>query len=119
MPRREPERRHSPRKRTTSVEAAQLKRLEELFHGLIRSRAREFALTPPRRLPSLRDVGVAETEARWFPVPGMYGGFAFRLEASGDGVDLIAESWSRVVTGSGMRHRCSATQVVLEAEGFV
>jgi hypothetical protein len=72
----------------------------------------------PRKLPTLRDLGVDE-EPEWFPIDGMYGGFSYRLARRSTGLHLIVESWSRVVGGSGMRHRISSTEVILEEEGFV
>jgi hypothetical protein len=49
----------------------------------------------------------------------MYGGFSYRLEKRGPELRLVAESWCRVVGGSGMRHIVTAFQAVLDAEGFV
>ena len=55
----------------------------------------------------------------WFAVPGMYGGFHFWLDQiAGDAV-LIAESWCRMVEGSGQRHLISPYGSLLIAEGFV
>ena len=55
----------------------------------------------------------------WFAVPGMYGGFNYRLERREVELQLVAESWCRVVDGSGMRHVVTAKQAVLVDEGFV
>lgn len=101
------------------VDERTLARIRELFHGLIRSRAREGGLAVPRRLPRLGDLVVDDPEPKWFPVAGMYGGFAYRLQSRGDLVQLLTESGSRVADGSGMMHVVTAMQVVLEAEGFV
>ena len=92
--------------------------MEELFHGLIRSRAREGALPMPESLPSLSALQLG-AEPSWFPVPGMYGGFSYRLEQRDSGPVLVADSWCRVVSGSGMRHVITPTSVTLEEEGFV
>lgn len=100
-------------------DALVLARVEALFHGLIRSRACEFGIDPPRRLPRIADVRVHEEEPEWFPVPGMYGGFAFRLTGRGEDLEIVAESWNRIVAGSGRRHRVSPDQVILVAQGFV
>ncbi|MEI7956802.1 MAG: hypothetical protein WCJ66_16680 [Verrucomicrobiota bacterium] len=96
-----------------------LARIQELFHGLIRSRAREGGIPMPKHLPSLHDLRVDEAEPRWFAVPGMYGGFSFRLQAHALGPRIVTESWCRVVDGSGMRHTITPTQVVLDEQGFV
>ena len=97
----------------------QLVRIRELFHGLIRSRAREGGIPEPNALPRLDDLVVDAAEPTWFPVPGMHGGFSYRLENRSGRLQLIAESWSRVVGGSGMRHRITPTEVILVEEGFV
>jgi hypothetical protein len=101
------------------LEPIALARIQELFHGLIRSRARESGIPVPKRLPTLARIRAGEAEPRWFAVPGMYGGFAYRLHMRGGGPQLITESWSRVVGGSGMRHVITPTQVILEEEGMV
>ena len=103
----------------SALDAVSLARIQEFFHGLIRSRAREGGIPIPRHLPSLHDLRVDEAEPRWFAVPGMYGGFSYHLQTGSHGLRLVTESWSRVVGGSGMRHTITPTQVVLEDEGFV
>jgi hypothetical protein len=102
----------------SSPHSVALARICELFHGLIRSRAREGGIPVPRDLPSLDDLVLDDPERAWFPVPGMYGGFAYRLQTRGDSLQLAADSWSRVVGGSGMRHVITPTEVILEEEGF-
>jgi hypothetical protein len=54
-------------------------------------------------------------------VPGMYGGFSYRLEVAGVEAKLVSESWSRVVDGSGQRHEITSagSQLVEVEEGFV
>lgn len=94
-------------------------RIQELFRGVIMSRVREGSLEIPRNLPRLSRNMLREKQVRWFPVPGMYGGFAYRMETRDGRLELAAESWCRVADGSGMRHRISQTQAVLEEEGFV
>lgn len=113
--------RGTPETRPTrlSPDEHQLVRIRELFHGLIRSRAREGGIPAPKSLPRLDDLVVDAAKPMWFPVPGMYGGFSYRLENRGGRLHLVTESWSRVVGGSGMRHRITATEVILEEEGFV
>jgi hypothetical protein len=96
-----------------------LLRIEARFHGLIRWRVAEGRLEQPTEPPPLDLRMLDEEEQRWFPVPGMCGGFAYRLRRRGDGLVLVTESWSRVVDGSGQRHIVTSSGVVLEAEGFV
>ncbi len=55
----------------------------------------------------------------WFPVPGMYGGFSYCLELTGADAKLVAESWCRVVGGSGQRHEITTYGSRLVEEGFV
>ena len=102
----------------TGAVAADQRRIEHLFHGLIRSRAVEFDLPELPEMPQLDVSMVTESEARWHPVPGMYGGFSYQLMERGNSLLLSVSSWSRVVGGSGMRHAITASQVLLEAEGI-
>jgi hypothetical protein len=67
-------------------------------------------------LPPLLEL---ETPQMWFPVPGMYGGFSYRLASTGLDAMLISESWSRVVGGSGQRHEIDSKDSRLVDEGFV
>lgn len=97
----------------------ELWRIQELFRGLVMSRVREGGLKLPSYLPRLSRNMLKEKEPHWLPVEGMYGGFAYSMEQRDEQLELIAESWCRVAEGSGMRHRVTAKQVVLEAEGFV
>ncbi len=94
-------------------------RIQELFRGVIMSRVREGRLEVPRHMPRLSRNMLREKEVRWFPVPGMAGGFAYRMFLRGDVLELVAESWSRMADGSGMRHRITEKAALLEAEGFV
>jgi len=98
---------------------ASLRLLEARFHSLIRARAAEFGAACPASLPLLSASLVGEASAAWFPVPGMYGGFKYRLEADTSGMPLICESWCRVAGGSGQRHRVTLDGAVLLESGFV
>ncbi|MCY4505399.1 MAG: hypothetical protein OXG35_00345 [Acidobacteria bacterium] len=55
----------------------------------------------------------------WFAVPGMYGGFSYRLEVDDVRPQLVSESWCRVVGGSGQRHAITPGGSQLVEEGFV
>lgn len=86
--------------RRTDVPADVLETLEKQFHELIHQRMREFGIEHELRLPELEVMLELERPELWFPVPGMYGGFHFRL----DGARLLASSWSRIVSGSEEHH---------------
>jgi hypothetical protein len=49
----------------------------------------------------------------------MAGGFSYRLEAVGVEAKLIADSWCRMVDGSGQRHEITSAGSQMVAEGFV
>lgn len=51
----------------------------------------------------------------WFPIPGMYGGFAIELVKG----RLHVESWSRMASGSGRAWVITADRTTLIDEGFV
>ena len=96
-----------------------LQAIERHFHALIRERAGELIDRHNVVLPTLAVVGSSEKESVWFRVPGMYGGFSYWLEGDGAETKLIAESWSRVVGGSGQRHEITDQGYRLVDEGFV
>jgi hypothetical protein len=54
----------------------------------------------------------------WFMVPGMGGGFSYRLTQGGDEPALSAESWSRFSDGSGQRHVVTTAGYQVVARGF-
>lgn len=102
-----------------SVPAGVLARIQSLFHAVIRGRIDGPLPDHGLRLPELEPLLELEQPQMWFPVPGMYGGFAFRLEAAGVEAKLISESWSRVAGGSGQRHEITSEGSRLVEEGFV
>lgn len=58
------------------------------------------------RLPELEPLTEQEALSCWFPVPGMYGGFGYRLEGAG----LVVESWwSASATASCPASACSTS----------
>lgn len=80
------------------------------FHNLMRYRCRraEHCLKwlddNKDNLPLITNELLDKTEAEWFAVSGMYGGFAYGLfEQDGEPV-LITDSWIRIVGGSGEQH---------------
>jgi hypothetical protein len=93
--------------------------IQRHFHAVIRERAGNLIDEHNVVLPELRPLLTAEESNAWFPVPGMYGGFSYRLEGEGAQAKLITESWCRVVGGSGQRHEITADGSRLIEEGFV
>lgn len=82
-----------------------MSRIEAHFHALIRERAGELATG--QTLPGISGETLGFRK-RWFPVPGMYGGFAYSLSGEDDSLVLMVQSWSRVVAGSEQTHRITA-----------
>jgi hypothetical protein len=101
------------------VPEADLLSIQEHFHAVIRARAEREVNEHALRLPELAPLLELDEPSMWFPIPGMYGGFRYQLSAEGASARLIAESWNRVVGGSGQRHEITAAGSVLIAEGFV
>jgi hypothetical protein len=98
------------------VPPAVLAALESRLHRLIEEESYALAQKHRLRLPQLEIMTELPAGSHvWFPVPGMYGGFRIAL----DGEALTVESWNRVVTGSGQRHRVTAEGTVLTEAGFV
>ena len=89
------------------------------FHTVIRGRAERLIEEHGLRLPELEPLLELDTPKVWFAVPGMYGGFSYRLEAGGVSPKLVSESWCRVVGGSGQRHEITPGGSQLVEEGFV
>lgn len=101
------------------VDSLQLASIQELFHGLVRAVSLQYRVGMILRLPELSVLTEFDDLKLWIPISGMYGGFNIWFEPGNGQAALIAESWCRVVDGSGMRHRITPTQVVLLEEGFV
>ncbi len=96
-----------------------IKKTEYHFHKLIHDRGTRYITQENLRLPPLSILQEIDTPEMWFPIPGMYGGFKYRLETSGTETKLITESWSRVVEGSGQRHEITSSGTTLIAKGFI
>jgi len=93
--------------------------IQRHFHAVIRDRAAKLIDEQSLALPELTPLLTAEEPKAWFPIPGMYGGFSYWLEGEGEQAKLMAESWCRVVDGSGQRHEVTAEGSRLVEEGFV
>jgi hypothetical protein len=120
------ERRHQPHLREVleptlrhRVPAGVLLRIQEHFHAVIRGRVADLVSDQALRLPELEVLLELEQPTMWFPVPGMYGGFSYRLEEVGVDACLVSESWCRVAGGSGQRHVVTPAGSRMVDEGFV
>jgi len=96
-----------------------LLKIQAHFHVVILGRAKQLVDGQSLRLPELEPLLELEKPSMWFPVPGMYGGFSYRLETCGVTAELISESWCRVSGGSGQRHAIGSAGSKLVEEGFV
>jgi hypothetical protein len=96
-----------------------LLKVQAHFHAVIRGRAERQVQEHGLRLPELEPLLEFDDLRVWFAVPGMAGGFSYRLETEGVEAKLVSESWSRVVQGSGERHEITSAGSQLVAEGFV
>ncbi|GLW12787.1 hypothetical protein Misp01_79150 [Microtetraspora sp. NBRC 13810] len=92
-----------------------MRSIQRHFHTLIHDRAGDLITCQQLRLPELETLTEQRNPACWFAVPGMHGGFSYRLEQA----ELTVESWCRVVEGSGQRHVIDEHGARLVAEGFV
>ena len=96
-----------------------LLRIQFHFHEVIRGRIDRELPNHGLRLPELEPLLELDRPHMWFPVPGMYGGFSYHLASTGVDAKLVAESWCRVVGGSGQRHEITSKGSKLVDEGFV
>lgn len=96
-----------------------LLKIQAHFHAVIRGRIDRPLPDHGLRLPELEPMLELDRPQMWFPVPGMYGGFGYRLESAGVEAKLVSESWCRVVGGSGQRHEITSAGSQLVEEGFV
>jgi hypothetical protein len=103
----------------------ELTSIQANFHELMRYRCRgveqclAWLSEHEDELPKISNDLLGAKEPEWFPIPGMYGGFSYGLfERDGKPV-LVADSWVRIVGGSGEQHEITADKVELVARGFV
>lgn len=92
---------------------------EIIVRAVIRGRAERLVVEQQLRLPELEPLLELEPPEMWFPVPGMAGGFSYRLDADGVRAKLVSSSWCRMVGGSGERHEITSPGSRLVDEGFV
>lgn len=95
--------------------------IERRFHDVINERCHflKWAKNPDREMPRIEVDLFVQGAHEWFPVPGMYGGFAYSLDLVNGELALTVESWCRVVEGSGQRHLITPERTELVKEGFV
>jgi hypothetical protein len=96
-----------------------LSQIQKQFHQVIIERINVISEWQSFRLPELEVLLEIKEPNMWFPVPGMYGGFHYKLVLKGETIKLISESWSRVVGGSGERHEITSEGWKLTEQGFV
>jgi hypothetical protein len=87
----------------------QLRAIHAHFTELVAERAARYqAHLPPDGVPPITEDLLAREKPDWLPVPGMYGGFSYRLFKEGDTFRLHTESWCRIMDGSGQAHEITA-----------
>lgn len=89
------------------------------FDDLVRSTVASYQGVESIAPPTLSKAEITSMERPYLAVDGMYGGFTYWLEETGGGKQLIVESWSRVIEGSGLRHSITPAGVTLLDRGFV
>ena len=77
---------------------ASLAAIQRHFHRLILATAGGLVEQHRLALPKLNQLRASKEKPAWFPIPGMYGGFAYWLEGTGAEVRLVTEiSWPFMV----------------------
>jgi hypothetical protein len=97
-----------------------LNNIQRHFHALIIKRAKDLInnlKNGEKDLPKITCDNLKEE--LWFPIPGMYGGFAYQLFIKDEKPVLISDSWCRIVGGSGQKHEITNDGFILIEEGFV
>jgi hypothetical protein len=106
-----------------------LRAVEQNLHAVIRGRAAPLIDKYAIPLPSLAAMLAGEvttefgpaygwTDAWFFSIPGMYGGFRLRWIEGGPNARLEAVGFCRVVGGSGQLHEITAKGSVLVESGM-
>lgn len=95
-----------------------LEAIQGHFHTLITRTTGHVVKQHKLRLPQLDVMLELDEPAMGFTVPGMYGGFYYRLEHIRNGALLHSESWSRIVSGSAEYHVVSSEGSLLVAAAY-
>jgi hypothetical protein len=97
---------------------ATIRALDRHLAGVIDSRIRGVLYDgdPQQvlRYPPIEILHEVPRQRLWFPVPGMYGGFAITLADD----FLEVKSWCRIAEGSGQSHLITSEGAILVDEGF-
>jgi len=93
----------------------ELESIQEKFHQVIIETANDFGLTKflkrkNKNLPKIQHKNF--NKRMWFPILGMYGGFAYYLVKKDGRAVLFVDSWSRVIGGS--ETECAITSESIE-----
>lgn len=104
---------------SVAEDAPELLQVQAHFHTLIRARAGDALRAAEVTLPTLGTDAATQDDPVWFPIDGMHGGFKYWWDPSSKRLRLMAESWSRVVAGSGQLHEVTAAGSRLLGQGFV
>jgi hypothetical protein len=97
----------------------ELEIIQSLFHDLIRSRTGKLVDEQDLELPFISENLLFREECQYFPIPGMYGGFSYKLLLDNGNLKLDISSWSRIVGGSGQRHIITRNGCNLIEKGFI
>lgn len=90
--------------------------IDDRLHDVVMERARDCGVREPLRpFPTVVLQEIPPGQQVWFAIPGMYGGFAIELRRR----VVLADSWSRVVGGSGTTHVIAPGLTVVVDRGFV
>jgi hypothetical protein len=100
-------------------DAPEIMRVQAHFHALIRARAGDAVRAAGVTLPTLGADAGTQDDPVWFAIEGMHGGFKYWWDPSSKRLRLMAESWSRIVAGSGQLHEVTVAGSRLLGEGFV
>ena len=97
------------------AEPSHVAALDRRLDELVSERSIAVGAGRLRPLPTLVLQELPAGQRMWFPIPGMYGGFAVELRHR----FLLVESWSRVVGGSGVAHVITKDMTAVVDQGFV
>lgn len=112
-------------KQETTYEDSDLQAIQQNFIDLMYYRCRnaenclKWLDENSAELPKITNELSSLTEPEWIAIPGMYGGFSYGLIERDSKPLLVADSWVRVVGGSGQSHEITPSEVTIVAEGYV
>jgi hypothetical protein len=86
-----------------------LRPIQRHFHNLIKARTHQLSPRGTASLPSLDDIRQSSSAEGWLPVPGLFGGFMYRLDRHVSAPRLLVE------TRAGIRLELGPRYVITEA----